>query len=113
MQSLLVLSLQARSLHLVALPPPSLQELCLHKACDALHKGGWHLAALGGPPSQEWPQSVRLTCAFELHKQERLTPLMRGALALGPPPPPIVVDRVEKSARRPARGHRHTCTCSM
>ncbi len=86
----------------MALPTPSLQELCLHKACDALHKGGWHLAALGGPPSQEWPESVRLACAFELHKQERLTPLMRGALALGPPPPPIVVDPVEKSARRPA-----------
>ena len=49
----------ARTLHTAPLPLPSLQELCLPIVSTALHTGGWHRAALGGAPSESWPEPVR------------------------------------------------------
>ena len=49
----------ARTLHTAPLPLPSLQELCLPIVSAALHTGGWHRAALGGAPSESWPEPVR------------------------------------------------------
>ena len=49
----------AGMLHTAPLPLPSLQELCLPIVSTALHTGGWHRAALGGAPSESWPEPVR------------------------------------------------------
>ena len=70
----------ARTLHTAPLPLPSLQELCLPIVSTALHTGGWHRAALGGAPSESWPEPVR---------RQSLTPLTPlTAARLRPPPPP-------------------------
>ena len=70
----------ARTLHTAPLPLPSLQELCLPIVSTALHTGGWHRAALGGAPSESWPEPVR---------RQSLTPLTPlTAARLRPPRPP-------------------------
>ena len=89
-------SAEARTLHRAPLPMPSLLELCLPTVTEALKKGGWHLAALRGPPTPStWPEAVRQRLAFELHRADQLTPDLRVTLALGPAPPPIKDDLEE------------------
>ena len=71
-------------------PPPTLRELALPVVAHHFAQGGWHRAALGGKRAAEWPPEARDAVAFEIHKMGLLNDECRQALALGPPPKPIL-----------------------
>lgn len=95
--------LHGRYLSKAPIPVASLKELCAPLVGERMAQGGWHRAAMRGPPVREWPEPVRRQVVFELTKRGELqNEELRATMLLGPAPVTISDDELIREDREGA-----------